>query len=87
MKIHTHPVGSLSVVVMDQHRGIHQHRADTPAELWEWMRSADPEAPEGTAFCVDEREWRQIVMELDTFASVHVETELDTDLVITRHLR
>jgi hypothetical protein len=87
MKLHTHPVGSLSVVIMDQHRGIHHHRAATPAGLLKWMAEQDPDFDSNSLFCLTRDEWDQVWAELDVHGTVHVETEFDCDLVITRHLR
>lgn len=87
MKLHTHAVGKVSVVVLDQHRAVHHHAADTPGELWAWLKEQDIDAEPGEAFCLDADDWAQVVMRLDRHGSVHVETEFDCDLVVTRHLR
>lgn len=87
MILHTHPVGKVSVVVLDQHKSVHQHAAATPAELWEWLKEQDDEARPGEAFCLNETEWAKVEAALDLHGSVHVETEFDCDLVVTRHFR
>lgn len=87
MKLHTHAVGRVSVVVLDQYRHVHHHAADTTDELWEWLQEQDTEAAPGTAFCLDAVDWSQVAAKLDLHGAVHVETEFDCDLVVTRHLR
>lgn len=87
MKLHTHAVGKVSVVVLDQHQSVHHYAADTPSELWAWLQGQDVEAYPGTAFCLDSNDWAQVVASLDLHGTVHVETEFDCDLVVTRHFR
>lgn len=87
MKLHTHAVGRVSVVVLDQHKEVHHHAAATPGELWAWLRERDVDADPGEAFCLSGDEWARAVQALDVHGAVHVETEFDCDLVVTRHLR
>ncbi|MBD3004526.1 hypothetical protein [Streptomyces sp. 5-10] len=87
MKLHTHAVGRVSVVIMDQDKGILSHVAATPDELWSWMRLADSNSEGDDAFFLSESEWREVVQALDRHGAVHVETEYDCDLVVIRHLR
>lgn len=76
MKLHTHPVGTLSIVVLDQHRGMHMHRAYTTDAPWNWLKEQDDEADPGTAFYLDENEWAQVAEALDLHGAVHVENRI-----------
>lgn len=87
MKLHTAAVGDVSAVVLDQHRGMHRFVAATTDELWDRMKAADPDADAHSVFSVTETEWTEVVSTLFRHGAVHVETEFDCDLVITRHLR
>lgn len=81
MKLHTHAVGRVSVVVLDQHKHMRHHVAATPSELWTWLRDQD------TGFLITQDDWDLIAEKLDLHGYVHVETELDCDLVFARHFR
>lgn len=87
MKLHTYAMGKVSAVVLDQHKHIHHHATDTTDELWHWLKEQDEHADEETAFFLGREQWEQIVAKLHRRGTVHVETEFDCDLVITRHLR
>lgn len=85
MKLHIFPAGSVSVVIMDQHRGVYAHSAPTPEDLWAWMRATDPDAGLATAFSMTSLDWIAVTHNLSTHHTVYVETEFDCDLVVTRH--
>jgi hypothetical protein len=87
MKLHTHAVGKISVVVLDKHRAVHHAAASTTDELWAWLQEQDADAAPGTAFCLDATQWARVAAALDLHGTVHVETEFDCDLVVSRHFR
>lgn len=79
--------GQYRVIALSRHEGVHEHDADSLAELNQWLASTTTATgtPVGSPVAdPDEAECLQSL--LDLYGTVHVRTGMDLDMVFIKRL-